>query len=351
MEHYSSACHRGLNNPMTTYYDSTTDEIVKSIPIVRQLHAIFHTVPDNELIADMTAWTGRPGYTVKILWRTYIAMAVLNLPSFASLIRALQNNPYVAIACGITSSEGIPSKFAYSRFVRKLSEPRYVTMVKNVMRKLTRSLYGVLLDFGKSVVIDSTDLKAWSNGAKRPVSDPSASWAVKRDTSGKLKYYFGYKIHILADTEYELPIVAKVTTASTHDVRVATPLLSQARFINSKFHPKYVICDAGYSSKKLRQVIKRQYRAEPIIKVNPTHKKALFVETKEWKEIYNRRSSIERLNSRLKGYRRLNSITVRRIRKVTVHCFISLIVMQAQSLYSAMSSQPLSVRQCVGAVI
>jgi transposase len=332
---------------MTTYYDNRTDEFVKTIPVVRQLHAIFDTIPDKELIADLTARTGRPGYTVKVLWKTYVAMAVLGLPSFASLIRTLQNNPYIAIACGITSPEGIPTKFAYSRFMRKLSQPKYVVMVKNIMRSLTRSLYDILPDFGKSVAIDSTDLKAWSNGAKKPRSDPDASWAVKVDTSGKLKYYFGYKLHLLADTEYELPIVAKVTTASTSDVRVATPLLSQARFTNSKFHPEYVICDAGYCSRKLRQAIKRQYRAEPIIKVNPAHKKAVFVETEEWKGIYNRRSSIERLNSRLKGYRRLNNITVRHIRKVIVHCFISLIVIQAQALYSTMNNQQCAVRQCV----
>jgi len=77
----------------------------------------------------------------------------------------------IAIACGITSHEGIPSKFAYSRFVNKLSQPRYVVMVKNIMRSLTRSLYDTLPEFGKSVAIDSTDLKAWSNGAKKPASD------------------------------------------------------------------------------------------------------------------------------------------------------------------------------------
>ena len=135
---------------MTTYYDSKTDEFVKTIPVVRQLHAIFETIPDKELIVDLTARTGRPGYTVKIIWRTYVAMAFLGLPSFASLIRTLQNNPYIAIACGITSPEGIPSKFAYSRLMWKLSQPRYVTMVKNIMRNLTRSLYDALPGFGKA---------------------------------------------------------------------------------------------------------------------------------------------------------------------------------------------------------
>jgi transposase len=334
---------------MTTYYDSRTDEFVKTIPIVRQLHAIFDTLPDKELIADLTARTGRPGYTVKILWGTYVAMAVLGLPSFASLIRTLQNNPYVAIACGITSPEGIPTKFAYSRFMRKLSQRKYVVMVKNIMRSLTRSLYDALPDFGKSVCIDSTDLKAWSQGARKPPSDPDASWAVKLDTSGKTKYYFGYKLHLLADTEHELPIAGKVTTASVHDIHAVTPLLSEARFTNSKFHPEYVICDAGYSSQKLRRTIKRQYRTQPIIKVNPSHKKAkaLLPETEEFREIYNRRSSIERIFGRLKGYRRLNNITVRRIRKVTIHCYISLIVVQAQALHSSMNSRASSIRQCI----
>ena len=256
----------------------------------------------------------------------------------------------LAVACGITGYEGIPTKFAYSRFMRKLSQPKYVVMVKNIMRSLTRSLYDALPDFGDSVAIDSTDLKAWSNGAKKPVSDPNASWAMKPDTSGKKKFYFGYKLHLLADTKYELPIAANLTTAAIHDTRVASRVLRQARVAHSGFYPKYVICDAGYSSSKLRSLIVRQYRAKPIIKVNPAHKKALFTETREWQALYNRRTSIERLFARLKGYRRLNNITVRRIRKVAVHCLLSLIVVQAQALHSAMSNQISSVRQCVHAM-
>ena len=221
------------------------------------------------------------------------------------------------------------------------------------MRTLTRGLYETLPDFGKSVAIDSTDLKAWSNGSKKKgVSDPDATWAVKIDTAGKKKYYFGYKLHLLADTQYEIPIAANLTTGSSSDVRIASRVLRQARVTYSKFHPQYVICDAGYCSNELRYLVKRQYRAEPIIKVNPAHKKtfSLHPETKEWQAIYDRRSSIERVFSRLKGYRRLNSITVRRRHKVTVHCLLSLIIVQAQALHSAMNNQVSSIRQCVYAV-
>jgi len=326
---------------MTTYNDNI------SPPIVKQLNAIFKAIPDDDLLASLRAKTGRPGYTAEVLWKTYIAMVVLGLPTFASLIRNLQNNPVLAVACGITNSEGIPTKYAYSRFVGKLAQPKHVVMVKNVMRSLTRSLYETLPDFGKSVAIDSTDIKAWANGAKKKTTDPNASWGAKLDTAGKKKFYFGYKLHLLADTQYELPVAAKVATASIHDVRMASTVLSEARFTNSKFHPDYIIADRGYSSDKFRHLIKRQYRAEPIIKVNKAHKKALFVETEEWKALYNRRTAIERLNGRLKCYRRLNNVTVRRKHKVTVHCFLSLIVVQAQALHSALNNQVSSVRQCV----
>lgn len=333
---------------MTTYYSNEFNENVNNIPVVRQLHAVFDSIPDKELLALLKASTGRPGYTVKVIWKTYVAMAVLNEPTFASMIRTLQSNPYIAIACGITSQKGIPSKFAYSRFMRKLATYKNVAKVKNVMRYLTNKFYEVLPEFGKSVAIDSTDLKAWSNGHGN-VSDPDATWAGKLDTHGKRKYFFGYKLHVMTDTKYELPVSAVLTTASTHDVKVSSRILSEARYTYSKFHPKYVICDAGYCSSKLRHLIKRQYRAMPIIKANKAHKKSVFVESKEWQEIYDSRTAIERLFSRLKMHRRLNNITVRRHLKVTVHCFLSLIVVQAQALYNANNEQLSSVRQCVTA--
>lgn len=331
-------------NPLSVYND--TEDKARSqytVPVVRQLHTLFSNIPDDELLKALKVYyAGRLGYSYKIIWRTYVAMTILNLASFAELIRTLENNPYIALACGITNHAGIPSKFAYSRFMHKLSQPKYVVMVKNIMRSLTRSLYKTLPEFGQSVAIDSTDLKAWSKGNKKPVSDKDATWSVKRDTAGKPKYYFGYKLHVIADTKYEIPIAANLTTASIHDVRVASRVLAQATFTYSKFHPKYVICDAGYSDSKLRYLIKRSYRAEPIIKVNPTHKKALFKETEEWKAIYNKRTSIERLFGRLKGHRRLNNITIRRIQKVTVHCLLPLIVTQAIAL--AFPSMP---RNCI----
>lgn len=332
------------NHPTTSILDQEPLKRQGAVPIARQLEAIFNAIPEDELLGALkTYYAGRNGYMYRVLWRTYVAMTVLNLPSFAALIRTLGNNPYVAQACGIKSPDAIPSKFAYSRFVRKLQRRKPGAFVKNIMRALTRKCYETFPNFGKSVAIDATDLKAWSNGRKKRTSDPDAGWVIKADTAGKPKFTWGYKMHIMVDTTYEIPITANITRGNMHDIRGATPLLSQARYITGKFYPDYVICDAAYSSAKLRKVIKRQWKAEPIIRAPKHHKKFLGEETPEWQLIFNRRTAVERVFSRMKNHRRLNNITVRYLRKVTVHSLIPVIVTQAVAL-----AFPETPRNCVG---
>lgn len=323
--------------------DTNEAKCQEVVPVARQLEALFGTIPEDDLLRALKVYyAGRNGYTYRILWRTYVAMSVLNLPSFAALIRTLRNNPFIAQACGINNSGDIPSKFAYSRFMHKLQIPHNVVLVKNIMRTLTLRCYETFPNFGKSVAIDATDLKAWSNGRKERKTDPDAGWVVKADTNGRGKFVWGYKMHLLIDTTHEIPITAILTKGNVADIRQATPLLRQARYIKGDFHPEYVICDAGYSSQDLRYNIRWQWHAQPIIKAPRHHVKWVDDETLEWQLIFNRRTAVERTFSRMKNHRRLNNITVRRRRKVTVHSLIPVIVMQATAL-----AFPETPRNCV----
>jgi len=323
-----------VTNHLTIYKSDIGLEKCQDIaPITRQLESLFNIIPEDELLKALKIYyAGRIGYTYRVLWRTYVAMTVLNLPSFATLIRTLRNNPYVAQACGIISPDAIPSKFAYSRFLHKLQEPCNFILVKNIMRGLTRECYQTFPSFGKSVAIDATDLKAWSNGCKTHKSDRDAGWVIKTDSNGKCKFTWGYKMHLMVDTTYELPIAVNITKGNTADIRQATPLLSQAHTTYSKFHPQYVICDAAYSSGELRKAIKKNFKTHPIIRAPKTHKKWLPEQTVEWQLIFNRRTAIERVFGRMKNHRRLNNITVRHRRKVTIHSLIPVIVTQAVAL-------------------
>jgi transposase len=334
------------NHPTVSILGTKPSKCQDGIPVARQLEALFNTIPEDDLLKALKYYyAGRLGYTYKILWRTYVAMSVLNLPSFAALIRTLENNPYIAQACGIDNPDAVPSKFAYSRFLRKLEEPRYVVLVKKIMRALTRRCYDVFPDFGKSVAIDATDLKAWSNGAKERKSDPDAGWVIKGDTNGKRKFVWGYKMHLMVDTTHEIPVAVNITTGNMPDIRQATPLLSQARKIYGRSYHQYVICDAGYSSGQLRRTIKRHWAARAVIKAPRNQKRFLPQETPEWQLIFNRRTAVERVFGRMKDHRRLNKITVRRLNKVTVHSLMPVIVTQAVAL-----TFPDTPRNCVFSV-
>jgi len=291
-----------------------------------------------------------------------VAYYALGLESVSDLIRLLYDNPFIAQVCGINSPEEIPSQPTFSRFGSKLARRPFSLAVKGIMRTLTERLYEMLPDFGRSVAIDSTHVKGWSNGTKKGkrgtsntkrqkpkvgrVSDPDAGWVVKANTEGNIQFVWGYKVHILCDTRYELPIVVDTSKGNLHDVKKATPLLAQARYAH-KFHPKYVVCDAGYSSDNLRRVIKRQYRATPVIDPNPTHKKAVArqEDIPDWRTIYNRRTAIERLNGRLKAFYKLDAVRVRGRKKVSVHALLSVVMLQARAL-----AFPNELRRCVRAV-
>ena len=305
-------------------------------PVVRDLESVFASLEDSELLTAMAgpARRGPKGHSVRVLWQCFIAKYHLGLSSTDAMIRALHDNPYLAQVCGIASSEAIPHKSTFSRFYAKLARDRFsLRMVKDVSRRLVRHHYATLPGFGQRVALDSTTLKAWANGAKNARVDPEAGWSVKKGTQGRTEFVYGWKLHLLVDCEYELPIAANVSPGNIHDSLRASDVLSEASF-TGQFHPKFVLADAGYSSIAIDRLVKRQYWARPVIDLNPVHKRSRtredgFYGTSEWKAIYKQRQSVERAFSRLKGQRSLNHITVRRRRKVTVHCYLALIAMQA----------------------
>ena len=333
----------GISFPMASLHVRIQGYATQAPPVVSELEAVFAELPDDELLTKLKGprRRGRPGYNPEILWRCYVAYYYLGLESVSALIRTLYDNPFIALACGIDSPDAIPSQPTFSRFGSKLAGRWIALAVKNVMRGLTRKLFRTYPDFGKSVAIDSTPVKAWANAQKKASgrnSDPDAGWTVKKGTNGKVKYVWGYKVHTLVDTQYEIPISTDTTAGNVHDINKATPLLQQARYTMRNtgipFNPEYVIADPAYSSHRLHDVIRRQYTALPVILPNASHKRLVAKTdmTAEWKMIYNRRTSVERVLGRLQAHRKLDAIRVRGRFKVRIHAMMSTIVYQAQAL-------------------
>ena len=320
--------------------NSTLDRaVVQAPPVVAQLHRVFEALDDDPLIKALVGPTrrGPKGHSVIVLWHCVVTKYVLGLASTEALRRELLNNPFVAQACGIESPDAIPHHSTFSRFFARLSKYNMAAKVKDVSRRLVRRCYDEIPGFGQRVALDSTTLKGWSNGGKTKKADTDAGWSVKKGTQGPQEYTWGYKLHLIVDCETELPMGANVSPGNVHDVTRASNTLYDVRRTTSQFHPRFVMADAGYSSKELVSLVRRQYRAEPIIKANRSHKKAMLTHgvwenTVTWKTLYAQRQAVERAFSRLKGQRSLNHITTRGLRKVTVHCYLALIALQAQAV-------------------
>jgi IS5 family transposase len=225
--------------------------------------------------------------------------------------------------------------------------------------------------------------------------------------NGKKKWFFGYKLHILADSFWELPIVVKVTTAKESD----SPHLRKAQGRHPWFEPEVVSADSGYDGINNYQGIDEEFQAIAIIDIRDMGRKWAFYNQQgipyclgrklmeyvgsdeqghsyrcvadkchlkggqgrrycdyvitvqpeddlrkigkvarvsaQWKELFSRRSAVERVNSRLKETRRLQAFCFRRIWKVTAHCLRSVLTMQAAAVAQARVGELEGVRQCL----
>lgn len=240
--------------------------------LVQRLRLVFDNIDDALLMwtLDEESWRGRRGYSTKVLWRSLLAGYVLGLETIAALIRALHENPFLAHVCEVTSVNNIPSKYAYSRFIRRLAN--HNDLVRQCMDDLAAELAQELLGFGEIVAVDSTNVSAWSNGAKKPASDPDATWSAKKGRNGGREWWFGYKVHLLCDATHEIPITFRVTTAARHDSKELIPLLERAIQL-IPYTPRYVLADAGYDAKTVYRQVVDDYGAIPIIKLNLHGKK------------------------------------------------------------------------------
>ena len=186
---------------MASINTTTLDRVVQAPPVVSELQSIFNSLDDSALIERLTGpiRRGPKGRPVRVLWRCLITKHLLGIPSTAGLIRTLTNNPWIAGVCGIPSPDEIPHESTFSRFFNRLSKRNMLKHVKNVSRALVRRYYATIPGFGERVAIDSTTLKAWSNGGKPVKSDPEAGWSIKKGTHGRKEFTWGFALHLAFD--------------------------------------------------------------------------------------------------------------------------------------------------------
>ncbi len=148
----------------------------------------------------------------------------------------------------------------------------------------------------------------------------------KKNAKGYKETWIGYKLHIDA-TESGIPITTLLTSASLHDSQVAIPMM---KMTTEKIIYLYDLMDSAYDAVPIHNVSK-QLGHVPIIDKNPRRGEAIPMAAAEAVR-YNERSSVERVNGRLKEEFGGNNVMVRGDKKVRLHLMFGIIALFADQL-------------------
>jgi IS5 family transposase len=249
---------------LTIYYDNS-NELQCQSPLAEELREIFDSVPFQRLVKTLKAyrWTGRPGYNPEVMFRAVLVGYYKSIGTLAELARYLEDHREIASVCGFRDKEPTPSRSTLSRFISRLG--KHQDLLDECLKIMADGFKDLLPDFGKVVAVDCTSVPSYSNPDNEPVSDKEAGWIVRQGSERK-QWEFGYRLHLIVDANWELPIAKEVTLAPDNEKKATLPLLQKARDSLSWFRPDAVIADKAYDKYDHYQTIVKDFDAEPVIK-------------------------------------------------------------------------------------
>ena len=262
---------------------------------LERLRVLLDALPDEGLMQALEAERKgrRDDYPLRCVWNSILAGLVFQHPCVASLRRELQRNAELRHICGFDVFRGalaVPPDWVYTRFLEKLMchRPELDAMVDDLIDRLET----LLPEFGRRLAADSKALASYAKPARKGTElhndkpdgrrDRDADWGVKtykgvrKDGTPweKTTRWFGYKIHLLVDAEYELPLAYAVTKASANDSPHLLPLVEdlQTRHPELLERTECLSADKAYDSQENNRDLYDDYAIRPAIDIRSTWK-------------------------------------------------------------------------------
>jgi hypothetical protein len=258
-----------------------------------RLRVLLDALPDEDLMHALEAERKgrRDDYPLRAMWNSLLAGIVFQHEGIESLRRELGRNGQLLQLCGFDPWRGtkaVPPAWAYTRFLAKLM--RHGKELDQMFDALLARLMDYLPDLGARLAVDS---KAIPTHAKPPRKnavleneepdgrrDRDADWGTKtykgvhQDGTPweKIKRWFGYKLHLIVDAQYELPLGYAVTKASANDSPHLLPLVADldARHPELVERARYLSADKGYDSEANNQDLFDLYGIRPVVDIRST---------------------------------------------------------------------------------
>ena len=216
---------------------------IESLGDLERLQLVLRHLPDEALMRHLERdrGKGRDDYPIRPMWNSLIAGVVFQHPSVEALRRELSRNAQLRYLCGFDLARGdraVPPAYVYTRFLRLLFE--HAAMIDAIFEELVERAREELPGFGEVLACDGKAIRTHANprkeGEELPPDgrrDTDANWGRKTIKEEKedgtayerIKKWFGYKLHLIADATYELPVAFEVTPAADAEAPVGHQLI------------------------------------------------------------------------------------------------------------------------------
>ena len=224
------------------------------------LAQVLENLDDDTLVATLEAYhpTGRPGYPARAMLRAYYAKLVLNIRYNNQLLERLRGNRKLRELCGF--GDDIPSESVTSRFFQRLRS--HVERQELAIPKILKEIRHYLPDLGEVVAIDGSFIPTWANGNRKPEPvDPDADWGFKNSATSKdskpvLK--FGYRVHMIADAIYGVPLSFTITKANGSEMTELPKVVKKLKAEHPWLTPHFFLGDRGYDSEDNHRTLMKQ---------------------------------------------------------------------------------------------
>ncbi len=251
---------------------------------LERLMLVLEHVPDEGLMSELEGqrkW-GRDDYPIRAVWNSVLAGIVYQHGSVESLRRELLRNGELRERCGFDPRKGsgaVPPSWVYTRFLKLLY--KFKAEIDQMFDRLVDELKALLPDLGFSVAVDSKGVDSAGRPTKEKKRDGrrdmDADWGKKRYHGEredgtlweKVVTWFGYKIHLLVDTKYEMAISYQVTRASASDTKHLLPLVEEVKKKHLQIYKDMdtAATDKGYDSEENCRRLYDEHGIKPVIAI------------------------------------------------------------------------------------
>lgn len=342
----------------------------------QQLITVLEMARPEDYIPSTRGHPGRPKKDRAAIARAFVAKMVYNLPTTRALLDRLESDKKLRRICGWEKRHEVAREWDFSRGFAEFAETELPTRIHEALIQQThkaRLVGHISRDSTKIEAREKPEVKVQQTlslpkrkrgrlkkGEERPAKEltrlerqsamsvnamladlPKAcDVGTKQNSKGKKESWVGYKLHIDA-ADGSIPVSCLLTSASLHDSQAAIPL---ATITSERATNLYDLMDSAYDAPQIHEYSKVLGHV-PIIDRNPRRNKALKEEIKAEKKRqcflrmkmpeavrYHERSTVERVNGRLKDEFGGRMVRVRGHAKVMCHLMFGILALTVDQL-------------------